>query len=66
MQANWIKFKKESQWFYFAYFTAEYRLLPNPKKACIFPFWRFFSQPEDFIVIYPQIQKAQAVSQKRQ
>ena len=28
--------------FYFAYFTAEYRLLSNPKKACIFPILEIF------------------------
>ena len=50
----------------FAYFTAEYRLLPNPKKVCIFPILEGFSQPEDFIGIYSQILKAQAVSTKRQ
>ena len=43
------------QWFYFAYFTAEYRLLPNQKKACLFPIFYIFSQPEDFIRIYSQI-----------
>ena len=48
----------------FAYFTAEYRLLPNQKKACFFPILDIFSQPEDFIGIYSQIQKAQAVSKK--
>ena len=52
------------QWFYFACFTAEYRLLPNPKKACIFPILENFSQPEDFIGIYSEIQKAKAVSKK--
>ena len=38
-----------SQWFYFAYFTAEYRLLPNPKKACIFPIFDLISKSADFI-----------------
>ena len=59
----------EAQTYYsdfFAYFTAEYRLLPNPKKACIFPILEIFSQSGDFIGIYSQIQKAQAVFQKRQ
>ena len=37
---------------------------PNPEKACIFPILEIFSQPEDFIGIFSQIQKAQAVSQK--
>ena len=51
------------QWFYFAYFTVEYRL-PNPKKACIFPILEIFPQPEDFIGIYSKIQKAKAASKK--
>ena len=58
--------KYTSQWFYFAYFTAKYRLLPNKKKACNFPILEIFPQPEDFIGIYSQIQKAQAVSKNRQ
>ena len=52
--------------FILPYFTAEYRLLPNPKEACIFPILDIFSQPEDFIGIYSRILKAQAVSPKRQ
>ena len=47
------------QWFYFSYFTVEYRLLPNPKKACISPILKIFSQPKDFIGIYSQFQKVQ-------
>ena len=50
----------------FCLFTTEYRLLPNPKKACIFLILEIFSQPEDFIGINSEIQKAKAVSKKRQ
>ena len=38
---------------------------PIQKRPVFSQIWRFFSQPEDFIGIYSQIQKAQAVSQKR-
>ena len=30
-------------------FTAEYRLIPNPKKAYIFPILEIFSQTEDLL-----------------
>ena len=33
----WVPMSYGHQWFYFAYFTAKFRLLPNPKKAWIFP-----------------------------
>ena len=39
---------------------------PIQKRPEFSQFWRFFSQPEDFIRIYSQILKAKAVSPKRQ
>ena len=35
-------FKLMDQWFYFAYFIAEYGLLPNPKRSIFFPTWEFY------------------------
>ena len=39
---------------------------PIQKRPVFSQFWRFFSQPKDFIGIYSIILKAQAVSLKRQ
>ena len=36
-------------------------LQPNTKEACIFPIFKIFPQPEEFLEIYSKIQKAQAV-----
>ena len=49
------------QWFYFAYLTAEYRLFPNPKKACIFQIFSYFFPIWEFIPkfkrhrLYPKV-----------
>ena len=47
----------------FCLFYSRIQAASQSKKGLSFPnFWRCFSQPEDFIGIYSQIQKAQAVS----